>query len=241
MIKDPVFCSLTKSTGRLAVSRGLGDFVFKKNLTLSPENQIMTANPDVTLHDITEEDEFLVLACDGKLRSCYLIVFPSRPCEGIWECLSSQQVVDFVRLKISEGKELREICENLCDFCLAPDTEPPPHKRGCSCQQCEGDYDENAANETGIGCDNMTVVIVAILHGRTNEDWYAWVTDRVKRKYGYATPTLTPQLYASNRLMSFKAQLERLEKNNPAAVQSGMPQSGTYNIVVVANQQGQSG
>lgn len=26
---------------------------------------MITANPDVTTHEITEEDEFLVLACDG--------------------------------------------------------------------------------------------------------------------------------------------------------------------------------
>lgn len=52
-------------TGNLALSRAIGDFEFKKNYTLSPEEQIITANPDITEHQITEEDEFLVLACDG--------------------------------------------------------------------------------------------------------------------------------------------------------------------------------
>jgi len=33
---------------------------------LSPEDQIVTANPDITCHERTEEDEFLVLACDGN-------------------------------------------------------------------------------------------------------------------------------------------------------------------------------
>jgi protein phosphatase 2C family protein 2/3 len=49
----------------LALSRALGDFEFKKNYSLIPEQQIITANPDVTVHEIGYEDEFLVLACDG--------------------------------------------------------------------------------------------------------------------------------------------------------------------------------
>lgn len=52
--------------GNLALSRAIGDFEFKKNQNLPPEKQIITANPDVTIHEIDEEDEFLVLACDGE-------------------------------------------------------------------------------------------------------------------------------------------------------------------------------
>ncbi|KIM77295.1 hypothetical protein PILCRDRAFT_622146 [Piloderma croceum F 1598] len=131
----------------LALSRGLGDFTFKRNTSLTPEKQIITADPDVSVRDITEEDEFLVIACDG-----------------IWDCLSSQQVVDFVRLKISEG---------LSD-----------------------------------GTDNMTFLVVAILGGRTKEEWRSWITDRVKGKYGYETPTAPPQLYSEIRLRNFKARQE---------------------------------
>ncbi|CAA7261515.1 unnamed protein product [Cyclocybe aegerita] len=158
--------------GNLALSRALGDFEFKKNYGLPPEAQIITANPDVTCHEITEEDEFLVLACDG-----------------IWDCLSSQQVVDFVRHQVSEGKELTEIGEMMCDHCLAPDT----------------------TSGAGIGCDNMTVLIVAITHGRTKEEWYQWVTERVKTNYGYSTPSTVPQLYAQSRLLSFRARREAQE------------------------------
>jgi len=55
-------------TGDLALSRALGDFEFKENWTVGPEEQIVTAYPDVTCHERTEEDEFLVLACDGMVR-----------------------------------------------------------------------------------------------------------------------------------------------------------------------------
>lgn len=34
----------------------------------------------------------------------------------------------------------------------------------------------------GIGCDNMTVVIVALLNGRTLDEWSAWIKERVEKK-----------------------------------------------------------
>jgi protein phosphatase 2C family protein 2/3 len=43
----------------------LGDFVLKRNKDLPAEEQIITADPDITCRDISEEDEFLVIACDG--------------------------------------------------------------------------------------------------------------------------------------------------------------------------------
>lgn len=85
--------------------------------------------------------------------------------------------------------ELSEIGEMICELCLAPDT----------------------TSGAGIGCDNMTVLIVALLHGRTKEDWYAWVTDRVKNGYGYETPSKPPQIYAQSRLISFRARREAQE------------------------------
>src|SRR6266540_425754 len=108
---------------------------------------------------------------------------------GIWDCLSSQQAVDFVRSQVAEGKELTEICEMMCDHCLAPDT----------------------TSGAGIGCDNMTVLVVAITHGRTKEEWYEWVKERVKTEYGYKTPSTFPQLYAQSRLLSFRARREAQE------------------------------
>lgn len=77
----------------------------------------------------------------------------------------------------------------MCDHCLAPDT----------------------SSGAGIGCDNMTILIVAILNGRTKEEWYTWVTDRVKRSYGYDTPSTLPQLYSPSRLNAFRARKEAME------------------------------
>ncbi|KAJ7069808.1 phosphatase 2C-like domain-containing protein [Mycena amicta] len=168
--------------GNLALSRALGDFEFKKNYNVSPEKQVITADPDIECHEITDEDEFLVLACDG-----------------IWDCLSSQQVVNFVRYQISQGKDLVQIGDMMCEHCLAPDT----------------------SSGAGIGCDNMTVLIVALLNGRTKEEWTAWVTDRVQNDYGYKTPSAMPQLYAQSRLMSFKVRREAQEARDRARAEHG--------------------
>lgn len=59
------FVDFGRVNGNLALSRAIGDFEFKKSAELSPELQIVTAYPDVTVHDLADNDEFLVIACDG--------------------------------------------------------------------------------------------------------------------------------------------------------------------------------
>ncbi len=59
------FVDFGRVNGNLALSRAIGDFEFKKSAKLAPERQIVTAYPDVVIHDIAEDDEFLVFACDG--------------------------------------------------------------------------------------------------------------------------------------------------------------------------------
>lgn len=92
-------------------------------------------------------------------------------------------------MKISEGKELSEICEFVCDLCVAPDT----------------------SSGAGIGCDNMTIMIVALLNGRTKEQWYEWIKDRVEKHIGYETPAEVPQIYAPTRISSFQARKQALD------------------------------
>jgi protein phosphatase PTC2/3 len=177
----------------IGMSRALGDFRFKTNFGLLPEEQIVTANPDITYHKILEQDEFFILATDGSSCVCILqtILDTYKVCigSGIWDCLTLQQAVDFVRYQVSEGKSLSEICEMMCDHCLRRD---------------------NLKSGSGfdIGLDNMTILIVAILQGRTKEEWYAWVTERVKNGYGYKTPTTLPQIYPDDRSKSFKELIE---------------------------------
>jgi len=80
------------------------------------------------------KDSYIILACDG-----------------IWNSLTSQEVVDFVSERLDKYKSteegshdptmhhLQNICEELFDHCLAPDTM-----------------------NDGTGMDNMTTVIVKL-------------------------------------------------------------------------------
>ncbi|UKJ90778.2 protein phosphatase 2C-like protein [Theileria orientalis] len=175
--------------GNLNLSRSLGDLSFKLDNSLSSREQKIISFPDVKILPLTKEDEFLILACDG-----------------IWDCKSNQQVVDYVNYKYAlytegdwedsrdgkkvkakgksgektaganssfvesvfepatssntfekagtsgnvrmegdgtkERKVLEKICEELCDMCLS----------------------NNPSESEGIGCDNMTIIIVKFNH-----------------------------------------------------------------------------
>ena len=79
--------AFNRVNGSLALSRALGDFVYKQNNEKKPEEQIVTAYPDVEVFELTSDHEFVVLACDG-----------------IWDVLSNEEVLDFVRQRIAEKK-----------------------------------------------------------------------------------------------------------------------------------------
>ena len=71
--------------GNLNLSRSLGDMKYKQNLEKSPAEQILTANPDITVHELTPEDEFMIVACDG-----------------VWDVFTDQEAVDLIRDAIVE-------------------------------------------------------------------------------------------------------------------------------------------
>lgn len=65
MVNAGGYIEFGRVNGNLALARALGDFEYKKNYSIAPEAQIITANPDIIEHKITEDDEFVVIACDG--------------------------------------------------------------------------------------------------------------------------------------------------------------------------------
>ncbi|CAN9409956.1 unnamed protein product [Alternaria alternata] len=94
------------------------------------------------------DDEFLIVACDG-----------------IWDCQSSQAVVEFVRRGIVAKQDLASICENMMDNCLASNSDTG-----------------------GVGCDNMTMIVIGLLQGRTKEQWYEDIAKRVANGEGPCAP-----------------------------------------------------
>uniref|UniRef100_A0A915IQD9 protein-serine/threonine phosphatase n=1 Tax=Romanomermis culicivorax TaxID=13658 RepID=A0A915IQD9_ROMCU len=106
--------------GILNLSRCFGDHG-AKNSSLSSECQIVSAYPDVKVEKLRPDDRFVILACDG-----------------IWNSLSSQELVDLVSQRLSKGRTPVQVCEEVCDICLSDVA--------------------NGSDDTG--CDNMTIIII---------------------------------------------------------------------------------
>jgi protein phosphatase 1G len=56
---------VARVNGNLNLSRAIGDLKYKTNERLPPEKQVITAHPDVRIFELTREDRFFILACDG--------------------------------------------------------------------------------------------------------------------------------------------------------------------------------
>lgn len=110
--------------GNLNLSRSIGDLEYKRNNGLPPQDQMITAFPELKSEPLSEDCDFMILACDG-----------------VWDMMSSQQCVDFIYSRLNV-KSLPAIVEDVLDHCLAPDV----------------------ATSGGLGCDNMTCIIVRFKH-----------------------------------------------------------------------------
>jgi len=108
--------------GVLNLSRSLGDLEYKSDPNIRPNEQMITCIPETRKEKVAEAS-FLILACDG-----------------IWDCLTSQEAVDFVGniLQSKKSENVSNAIENMFDTIIASDV----------------------ASSGGIGCDNMTCIVV---------------------------------------------------------------------------------
>lgn len=109
--------------GNLNLSRSIGDLKYKQVPGISPAEQMITAEPDILTTSLRTGDEFIVLGCDG-----------------IWDCLSNEECVKYVRDRID--KKL-------------------PHEIGIEMLDEIVSADPRASQ--GIGGDNMTIMIIDLL------------------------------------------------------------------------------
>jgi len=118
--------------GNLNLTRGFGDLEYKQNKNLKPEEQMITANPDIKVVDFTDDIDFVIIGCDG-----------------IWDCLTNQEACDFVKKRLKDNPEIKisKIVEEMLDSIVAKDLY----------------------NETGVGCDNMTCVVIVFKKNKGNE------------------------------------------------------------------------
>lgn len=142
----------------LALSRAFGDFNFKLPwLSLNPKghhnayleknrklikNNLVALPPE--LYQVSVEPDVLVYDLQCLSEPEFMVL----ACDGIWDCYTNDQLIRLIRLKLKEGWNLQHIAEYVLNDCISM-----------------------ANNITGIGFDNMTLMIVALHTDGTLELW----------------------------------------------------------------------
>ncbi|CAJ1964090.1 unnamed protein product [Cylindrotheca closterium] len=89
--------------GDLAVSRGLGDYAYKKANLRPVSMQKVIPDPEFVVYPRKQDlDEFIVLACDG-----------------VWDVATNAECGQFIQGMMDDGHtDIGAICENAIDICL---------------------------------------------------------------------------------------------------------------------------
>ncbi|KAG7812556.1 hypothetical protein KL921_001788 [Ogataea angusta] len=146
---DGGYVSTNRVNSILALSRAFGDFGFKIHNENNYSRQLMFRTAK---HKYTPPEEYQVTAEPDIL--IHKITQPDEffilACDGIWDCYKSHELVRLVRHHLSLGRKLPEINEIILDNCI-----------------------KMANTITGIGFDNMTLIIVALHQDyRDLNNWY---------------------------------------------------------------------
>ncbi|KAI5125238.1 Protein Phosphatase 1B [Manis pentadactyla] len=92
---------IQRVNGSLAVSRALGDYDYKCVDGKGPTEQLVSPEPEVYEILRAEEDEFIILACDG-----------------IWDVMSNEELCEFVKSRLEVSDDLENVCNWVVDTCL---------------------------------------------------------------------------------------------------------------------------
>ena len=151
----------------LALSRAFGDFKFKTPVLDSTSNKYIIQNKSFfknglidippELFQVTVEPEFLVYDMKNQILPEFIVL----ACDGIWDCYKNSRLVTIIRNKLGLGWKLSKIIEFILHDCLSL-----------------------ANNYTGIGFDNMTIIIVAIHPNNDIEEWYEHMVTKIQKEKG---------------------------------------------------------
>ena len=117
--------------GVLIPTRSFGDFLLKSELDKPPWKQVISAVPQIQTFHLDPQWEFVIVGSDG-----------------IWDAMSNQDLVTFVRQRLQSHIHQRDklilsqLCEQILDMC---------------CAKTVGRYGKNS-------CDNMTIIIIWFDH-----------------------------------------------------------------------------
>lgn len=152
----------------LALSRAFGDFKFKIPFIEldSNHNKYAAANKKYFKHDLIHLPAELLQVSSEPDLMIYDLNYLKQPefivlaCDGIWDCYRNEQLVKTIRDKLALDWSLQHITEFILNDCISM-----------------------ASNITGIGFDNMTLIIIAI-HDKSNniDDWYSMMKKRVLKE-----------------------------------------------------------
>lgn len=160
---DGGYVAANRVNSILALSRAFGDYAFKM---LNSRNRgrfaMIRSNRNVTL---TPPEEYQVTAEPDIFIHKMLVAdeFLILACDGVWDCYRSKDLVKVIRHQLSLGKRLSDINALVLDNCIGM-----------------------ANTITGIGFDNMTLIIIA-LHQNLNglDDWYMNIKNKIlDEKFG---------------------------------------------------------
>lgn len=83
--------------GALAVSRAIGDADYKHDESINA----LIADPEIYEGTIHDDDEFIILACDG-----------------LFDVMSNKQAVDYVRTQLHKNFPIDVLAKEIVDHCI---------------------------------------------------------------------------------------------------------------------------
>ena len=95
------FVMNNRINGDLAVSRTLGDFVYKDDSKEDPNDQAVSCEPDITILDRSDEDNYLLFACDG-----------------IWDVFQPEDMAPVMKECLQSYEKVVEALGRFLDICL---------------------------------------------------------------------------------------------------------------------------
>lgn len=148
----------------LALSRAFGDFNFKLHnnnnhgkFNLSKNNKKLRLTAPEEFQ-VTVEPEIIIQKFQ-KSQDEFLVV----ACDGIWDCYKSTDLMQLIRHQLALGKKLTDVNEIILNNCISM-----------------------ANTITGIGFDNMTIIIIALHNDHKNlDEWIRTMKNKIlDEKFG---------------------------------------------------------
>lgn len=92
---------IQRVNGSLAVSRALGDYEYKNVESKGPTEQLVSPDPEITVVERDDNDQFIILACDG-----------------IFDVSTNDELADYLISRMELHDDLVKVCNSVVDTSL---------------------------------------------------------------------------------------------------------------------------